>query len=73
MNYEKLIIICSVCLIAIFSSFMFVYSKTLQRTADDLVKINAGGGSDIEKRFKDCIFNTAARDIDVCNKIKELK
>lgn len=42
MKELKIIITVSICLIAVFSSFMWVYSKTLQRSTDDLVKIHAG-------------------------------
>lgn len=35
----KLVVTVSLCLIAVFSSFMYVYAHTLQKSADDLVKI----------------------------------
>lgn len=52
---NKTIITVAACLIAVFSSFMWVYSKTLQRSADDLVKIKAKDRSDFEqgKQCKD--------------------
>ncbi len=41
MKEIKILITATVCLIAIFSSFMWVYSKTLQRSADDIEKIQS--------------------------------
>jgi len=38
---SKMIIVIAACLIAVFTSFMHVYSRTLQRSADDLVKIKS--------------------------------
>lgn len=57
-------------MIAVFSSFMFVYSRTLQRTADDLVKIR---GTALEERFQDCVKWTSADKIQDCNKIRDLQ
>lgn len=43
----KVITVVSLCLIAVFTSFMAVYAKTLQRTADDLVKIRTADARNV--------------------------
>lgn len=45
MKEIKVIFTVTICLIATFCSFMYVYSKTLQRSADDLVKIRTSDRS----------------------------
>ena len=45
MKEIKLIFTITICLIATFCSFMYVYSKSLQRSADDLVKIRTTDNS----------------------------
>jgi len=54
MKQERLMVLTvTVCLIAVFSSFMWVYSKTLQRTADDLVKIKGAEAMRCDQQGKD--------------------
>lgn len=72
MKEERIIIVVAVCLIAVFSSFMYVYSHTLQRSADDLVKINANAPDSLQKEFERCVKWTTPNSVQDCQKIKDL-
>lgn len=51
---NKTIVTVGVTLSFVFSSFMFVYAHTLQRSADDLVKIGVTHKTD-EQKSKECV------------------
>lgn len=50
---NKTIIVIALCVAFVSESFMFVYSRTLQRTADDLVKIHGNEKTEYQKA-KEC-------------------